>query len=126
MIAILVERVTSYFGHSATLRERAVDPALKPFHCPLERADAVCRAVDLIRGQPHWHVVGFDSVHGSIHAVHVSLIWRFVDDVKLHFDRADQGCVVNAQSKSRFTFLTLGRNTRNLRAIGKLLRAQLR
>jgi hypothetical protein len=92
----------------------------------MERGDAVNRSVDLIRDLPHWHVVGFDSLGGVLHAVRVWPVLGLVDQVKLRFDATPEGCSVSGQSWSRIAFLSLGRNDRNLREIGRVLRAQLR
>lgn len=118
--------LAAWLGGTASFSERARDVRLRPIPLPLPRAEAVTRAVDVVRARPNWHVVGFDSLGGTVHAVHVSVVWRFVDDVKLRFEANGAGCTLRGESRSRFAFLTLGRNTRNLREVGQLLRAQLR
>src|SRR4051794_36345498 len=84
--SVMVPLLRVWFGGIAQFHEGARDPLLRPIQAALPRGEAVIRCVDLIRDRSNWHVVGFDSIAGSLHAVHVSPFWRFVDDVKLRFE----------------------------------------
>jgi uncharacterized protein (DUF1499 family) len=109
----------------ADLTDGNADPALRAVVVPLPPAEALSWAAARIRSLPRWAVVATDQTAGTLHATHETLLWRFVDDVRLefHLDGAG-GTIITGRSRSRIGRGDLGQNARNLRELTTALRAE--
>jgi uncharacterized protein (DUF1499 family) len=107
----------------ADLEPDARDPRLRPVVLARPPAEAVARAAEVIAALPRWSVVATDPAAGTLHATHATRLWRFVDDVHLHFEPDPAGCRVVGRSRSRIGRGDFGQNTRNLRELAAALRA---
>jgi uncharacterized protein (DUF1499 family) len=110
----------------ADLSDDDPDPALRPVVLPQPPDAAVAWAAGVIARAPRWRVVATDPATGRLHATHTTILWRFVDDVRLAFEPHASGARVVGQSRSRIGKGDLGQNARNLRALTSILRAALR
>lgn len=107
----------------ADLADDQSDPDLRPVEVALPPAEAVARVAGVIAGLPRWAVVAADPAAGTIHATHKTLLWRFVDDVRLRFEPHGSGTRLLGRSRSRIGKGDLGQNARNLRGLTAALRA---
>ncbi len=83
---------------------------------------AVERTAKLLQSLPRWKVVAADPTSGTLHATHLTWLWRFVDDVHLRFSSMPGGIRITGQSRSRVGKGDLGQNARNLRELAAVLR----
>src|SRR5262249_22420484 len=86
----------------ANLAEENEEPGLRAVVVPLPPAEAVSWAASLIVPLRRWAVVTMDPEAGTLHATHMTILWRFVDDVRLQF-RTDGagGTIITGRSRSR-------------------------
>ena len=102
----------------AELADDHPDPRLRPLFLSGSRDESVRRVASILAGLPRWRVVAADAEAGTLHAIHFTRLWRFVDDVHLRFEsRPAGGTRVTARSQSRIGKGDLGQNARNLRAL---------
>lgn len=112
----------------ATLDADAVDPSLAALVVPVEPAQAVRKAAEVIPTLSRWAVVASDPGAGTLHATHTTLVWRFVDDIRLSFapEPGRPGWTrISGRSQSRVGKGDLGQNARNLRALRAALESRL-
>lgn len=128
-ILVLVGGIVLFAGFDgmtknwADLEVGASDPSLEAVVWPrTTSSEAVDRAATIVRALPRWKVISLDSASGSLHATHTTLVWRFVDDVKLKFAPTEGGTRITAHSRSRVGKGDLGQNARNLRELASALR----
>jgi uncharacterized protein (DUF1499 family) len=111
----------------ADLTEGSVDPGLRPVVVTLPPAEAVSWAAARIASLPRWAVVTTNPQEGTLHATHETLLWRFVDDVRLGFrPHGAWGTIITGRSRSRIGKGDLGQNARNLRELTTALRSEAR
>ncbi len=106
----------------ADIAENAADPGLRAVDWPLPVAESVSKAEAILRRLPRWRVESADPGSGTLHATHKTLVWRFVDDIRLKFEPIPHGTRITGHSQSRIGKADLGQNARNLREITKALR----
>ena len=112
------KRLTTYLNtHTAETVEGSPFAELRPRHyehVPPARLFATVR--EAIGKLPSWRVVEQDPLHGSLHAVVTTPLWRFQDDVHIRVepDPATDGAVLLIRSESRVGKGDLGTNTRHV------------
>ena len=102
----------------------ASDPRLRPLR--VERPpEEVRAAIEAVAAElPGWAFVGEDA--GRLHFERTSGLFRFVDDVWVWVEVAEDGaCVVQAKAQSRVGKGDLGQNPRTLDALLRALEAAL-
>ncbi len=105
----------------ADLSPGSPDPLLRPIELDRPPKEAVAWAAAIIATWPRWDVVASDPETGRLHVTHKTLVWRFVDDVRLQFEPEGDGCRVVGQSRSRIGKGDLGQNARNLHELRRRL-----
>ncbi|MGE3818046.1 MAG: DUF1499 domain-containing protein [Isosphaeraceae bacterium] len=114
---------TEWFTRNwSRLSDDADDPRLRPLELPIPPAEAVTWAAKVIASAPRWRVLESDPARGSLHATHATLLWRFVDDIRLTFEPHGSGSRLVGESRSRIGKGDLGQNDRNLRELVTLLK----
>jgi len=110
----LVARLKIYLttNHAAT-DAAAAFPELLPHDYALspEQLFAAARATAEALS---WMIISEDVVHWRLHAVVVTPIWRFKDDVHLSVEALPKGARLNLESQSRVGRGDLGANTRHI------------
>jgi uncharacterized protein (DUF1499 family) len=111
----------------AETTEDASDPDLRPLDAAID-VPAMTKQVENVvaeLSQVKWEsATTNEDGSADIHLTHTSLLFRFVDDVKLHIVPRASGCRVEATSQSRIGKGDLGQNPRNLKKILRALRSQ--
>ena len=108
----------------ADLAADAPDPHLRPIRVARPPADAVAWAAEVMARQPRWTVVAADPQGGTLHLTHKTLVWRFIDDIRLTFAADGTGTLITGQSRSRVGKGDFGKNRRNLRELRAALAPQ--
>ena len=108
----------------ADLADDADDPDLRPIRLDREPATAVAWVAGVMSRQPRWAVVEADPGGGRLHLTHKTLVWRFVDDIRLTFAPDGTGSRVAGQSRSRVGKGDFGKNRRNLKELAAALAPQ--
>lgn len=108
----------------AELTLHSSDPTLEAVDWAVPRPDALSKAADLICGLPRWEILGEDRETGTLHAIHKTRVWRFVDDVYLRFEATPCGTRITGRSQSRVGKADLGQNARNLRELVRAFSAR--
>src|SRR5262245_45385127 len=83
-----------------------------PVVIPLPMAQALVHVEEAIRSLPRWQVESIDSQTATIHATRRTRMLRFVDDVTVRLEAADDGTRIHARSKSRVGAADFGQNRR--------------
>jgi uncharacterized protein (DUF1499 family) len=108
----------------ADLSEESPDPGLRAVVVPLPPDQAVPWAAALVDKLARWTVESAIPESGRLHATHRTVLWRFIDDIRLEFRPDDGGgTIITGQSRSRIGKGDLGQNARNLRELTGALRS---
>ncbi len=111
-----------FFKNWADLIENDPDPKLRPVSLPLPPAEAVLRVVEILKNLTRWKVESSDPATGTIHAIHITILWRFRDDIHIRIKPDGTGSRVFAHSQARLGKGDLGKNARNLRELTDALK----
>ncbi len=111
-----------FFKNWADLAENDPDPKLRPVSLPMPPAYAVPRVVEILKGLTRWKVESSDPTTGTIHAVHITILWRFRDDIHIRIEPRGNGSRVFAHSQARLGKGDLGKNAKNLRELTDALK----
>jgi uncharacterized protein (DUF1499 family) len=111
----------------ADLTEESADPGLRAVIVDLPPAEAISWVAKLIPTLPRWALASKSPEAGTLHATHKTLVWRFVDDIRLDFrPHGERGTIITGRSRSRIGTGDLGQNARNLRELTAALRSESR
>lgn len=94
---------------------------LAPLVLPVPPDDAREQARAVAAALPGWQVAG--DADGVLHLTRRTRVWGFVEDIRLRFLPAGPGCLIHAESRSRFGFGDLGQNRRNILELWDAIRA---
>lgn len=98
------------------------DPPLASVVVPLPLAQALAQVAETVRYLPRWQVESVDRPASTIRATHRTRVFRFIDDVMIRLEAADDGTRIRARSQSRIGAGDLGQNRRNLIELLEMLR----
>ena len=100
--------------HVVEVRDDAIFPELRPRHYDIA-VQPLFEAVRRATQNLGWEVAGIDAEHKVLHAVVVTPVWRFKDDVTIWLRSSPQGgSAIYVRSESRVGKGDLGANTRHL------------
>jgi len=97
-------------------------PDLAPLVLPLPPAGAVERVKAAVAGLPGWAVEA-PTADNELHLTRRTRVLKFVADVRLWFLPAGPGCLIHAESRSRFGLGDFGQNRRNILELWAAVRA---
>lgn len=101
-------------------------PDLGPLRVPLPPPDVLSKAAEVLRRQPGVVDVRVDEARGLVHAVEITALMRFRDDVTVRVVPDGTGSRVDMRSRSRVGKSDLGVNAARIRrvleAIGQTVR----
>jgi len=106
----------------ADLNDDDPDPRLQPVDLQMPPEEAVTWVAEVLKSQPRWQILSIDPVAGTIHAVHITILWRFRDDVQIRFERRWANCRMYAHSQARLGKADFGKNAENLRELTDVVR----
>ena len=109
----------------ADLAENDPDPKLRPVSLPMPPAEAVTWVAGVVVGLNRWEVESADPAAATLHAIHITILWRFRDDIHMRFEPEGTGTRLFAHSQARLGKGDLGKNPRNLRELTDALRQAL-
>lgn len=116
---------TDYPGRQVAELQRAAYPDLVPLELALSPAQALERALALVRSRG-WTVVAQVPDEGRIEATVESRLYGFVDEVVIRVKASPAGSVVDVRSRSRLGRIDRGVNARRIRALLADLRNSVR
>jgi uncharacterized protein (DUF1499 family) len=114
-------RDLSYPGAGFASQQVAAYPDLVPIALPLS-ADQAFGEARRMATELGWEITAEDTETGTIEAIDVSRVFRFVDDVVIRIRPAAGGCVVDVRSKSRVGRADLGANAARIRTFRDAIR----
>ena len=100
-------------------------PDIQPRTYQKSEADVFDAALHVISRLPRWLLVGYDEKQGDIQAEARTVLWRFVDDVRIRVRSREGATVVDVRSASRVGRGDFGQNARRIRGFLKELDKQL-
>ncbi len=109
----------------ADLDEGETDSKLHPVALSIPRSEAVTRVADVLKRLARWQVNSADPAAGTIEAVHITVLWRFRDDVRIRFEPSATGATMFAHSQARLGAADFGKNAQNLRELTDAVRKGL-
>ena len=111
-----------FFRNWADLIENDPDLRLRPVSLPMPPSTAVPWVAEILRALTRWEVESADPATGTIHAIHITILWRFRDDIRIRIQPEGNGSRVFAHSQARLGKGDLGKNARNLRELTDALK----
>ena len=99
-------------------------PELRPHDYALSPDQLFAAARATVEAQT-WVIIGEDVAHWHLHAVVVTPLWRFKDDVQLSIEALPTGARLNLVSQSRVGRADLGANARHILDLYSALDARL-
>ena len=100
-------------------------PDIQPriYHKPA--AEVFDAALHVVNCLPRWSLIGYDEKQGDIQAESRTVLWRFVDDVRVRVRSREGATVVDVRSASRVGRGDFGQNARRIRGFLEELDRQL-
>jgi uncharacterized protein (DUF1499 family) len=107
----------------AKLERSAKNPLLRPVTLSISSHEAAESVKQWVATQPRWMVVVETNNEDNLtlELTRTTRLFRFVDDVKIRFEKTNAGVEMHAESRSRVGKGDLGQNPRNLIEIVKAL-----
>lgn len=110
----LVARLKIYLTTNRAATDTAAAlPELRP-HDYVLSPEQLFVAARATAGTLSWMIVSEDVAHWRLHAMVVTRLWRFKDDVRISVEALPQGARLNLVSQSRVGRGDLGANTRHI------------
>jgi uncharacterized protein (DUF1499 family) len=100
-------------------------PDIQPRTYQKPAAEVFDAALHVVNRLSRWSLVGYDEKRGEIQAEARTLLWRFVDDVRIRVGNRDGATVVEVRSASRVGRGDFGQNARRIRGFLKDLDREL-
>jgi uncharacterized protein (DUF1499 family) len=100
-------------------------PDIQPRTYQKPSAEVFDAALHVVNRLPQWSLVGYDEKQGDIQAESRTVLWRFVDDVRVRVRSHGGGAVVDVRSASRVGRGDFGQNARRIRVFLEELDRQL-
>jgi uncharacterized protein (DUF1499 family) len=100
-------------------------PDIQPRTYQKPAAEVFDAAVHVVNRLPRWSLVGYDEKQGDIQAESRTVLWRFVDDVRVRVRSHGRGAAVDVRSASRVGRGDFGQNARRIRVFLEELDRQL-
>jgi uncharacterized protein (DUF1499 family) len=100
-------------------------PDIQPRTYQQSTAEVFDAALHVINRLSRWSLVGYDEKQGDIQAEARTMLWRFVDDVRIRVVDRGGATVVEVRSASRVGRGDFGQNARRIRGFLKELDRQL-
>ena len=115
----------NFTKNHADLSDDEPDLKLRPLVLSRTPDEAVRAVAEILTGLPRWQVKSTDGAAGTIHAVHITLLWRFRDDLHIRFEPMENGSKLFAHSQARLGKADFGKNAANLRELTEAVRRRL-
>ncbi len=100
-------------------------PDIQPRTYQKPAAEVFDAALHVVNRLPRWSLVGYDEKQGDIQAESRTVLWRFVDDVRVRVRSHEGATVVDVRSASRVGRGDFGQNARRIRVFLEELDRQL-
>jgi uncharacterized protein (DUF1499 family) len=100
-------------------------PDIQPRTYQKPVAEVFDAALHVVNRLPRWSLVGYDEKQGDIQAESRTVLWRFVDDVRVRVRSHGGAAVVDVRSASRVGRGDFGQNARRIRVFLEELDRQL-
>jgi uncharacterized protein (DUF1499 family) len=100
-------------------------PDVQPRTYQKSTAEVFDAALHVVNRLPRWTMVGYDEKRGEIQAEARTVLWRFVDDVRIRVVSREGTTVVEVRSASRVGRGDFGQNARRIRGFLEELDRQL-
>ncbi len=100
-------------------------PDIQPRTYQKPSAEVFDAALHVVNRLSRWSLVGYDEKRGEIQAEARTVLWRFVDDVRIRLTNREGTTVVEVRSSSRVGRGDFGQNARRIRGFLKELDRQL-
>lgn len=100
-------------------------PDIQPRTYQKPTAEVFDAALHVIDRLSRWTLVGYDEKRGEIQAEAQTILWHFVDDVRVRIVNREGHAVVEVRSASRVGRGDFGQNARRIRGFLKELDRQL-
>jgi uncharacterized protein (DUF1499 family) len=113
-------------NHAAT-SAGADDPALRPIEAEWAVGEAAEAVQRVAANLPRWSLEGEsqNETSAELRFVRRTPVFGFKDDITVRFTRREDGCLIEAESRSRIGKGDLGQNPRNLRELLSEVRESL-
>jgi uncharacterized protein (DUF1499 family) len=100
-------------------------PDIQPRMYQKPKAEVFDAALHVVNRLSRWTLIGYDEKRGEIQAEVRTVLWRFVDDVRIRVGNREGTTVVEVRSASRVGRGDFGQNARRIRGFLKELDRQL-